>query len=281
MGLLPRALRCALARAVGLAAYALGVRKRVTLENLRHAFPELSDRERRRIARGAYVNMAQAVLDALAASRLDRAELERALVVENWAPLEEAIRGGKGLLVASAHFGSWEMFAELMARRGVKLNAVVRPLAGAWNARLVESRKKAGLGLILQRGALREMLRALRRGEVVAQLIDQALPAHQGVFVPFFGRPASTTPALSIAAMRTGAPVFVVLAAREHDRLRMFAEGPIPFPATGDRKRDLAEHVAQLTQVLERHIRQYPDQWLWLHRRWKVQPGENRQPAGR
>ncbi len=259
-----------LAYLVGLLAWTLGIRRRVALENLRHAFPEKTEAERRRIARGAYVNMALAALEALTSSRLSDDELERAVVTENWEPIEQAIRAGKGLLVASAHFGSWELFAEVMARRGIALNAVVRPLRGALNAKIVESRRKAGLKLILQRGALSGMVRAVKRGEVVAQLVDQVLPARQGVQVPFFGRPASTTPALSIAARRTGAPVFVVLAAREGDRLRMFAEGPIPVPDTGDRRRDIAQHVAEITAVIERYVRRYPDQWLWLHRRWKV-----------
>ncbi|MBI3180746.1 MAG: lysophospholipid acyltransferase family protein [Myxococcales bacterium] len=264
--------RRALAFLVGTLAYLLGLRRRVALDNLRHAFPELAQAARRRVARGAYVNMALAALEALAAPSLSDAEVERAVVVENWAPIEEAIRAGKGLLVASAHFGSWELFAEVMARRGVRLNAVVRPLRGALNARIVESRRRAGLGLILQRGALSGIIAAVRRGEVVAQLVDQALPSRRAVFVPFFGRLASTTPALSVAAMRTGAPVFVVMAAREGNRLRMFAEGPIPLPSSGDRRRDIEEHVAALTAIIERYIRRYPDQWLWLHRRWKVQP---------
>jgi KDO2-lipid IV(A) lauroyltransferase len=104
------------------------------------------------------------------------------------------------------------------------------------------------------------------------QLIDQSLPAEAGVFVPFFGRAASTTPALSMAALRTKAPVFVALAVREGERLRLLFEGPIPVPDTGDRRADVAAHTAQLTAILERYIRRYPEQWLWLHRRWKVQP---------
>jgi KDO2-lipid IV(A) lauroyltransferase len=159
-----------------------------------------------------------------------------------------------------------------LAGSGLKLNAVVRPLAGALNAKLIESRQKSGLQLILQRGALSGMVKALRRGEMVAQLIDQSLSAQSGVFVPFFGRLASTTPAISIAALRTGAPVFVALAVREGGELKLMAEGPFAIAENGSRKQSVIEHTAQLTAALERFIRQHPEQWLWLHRRWKVQP---------
>jgi KDO2-lipid IV(A) lauroyltransferase len=269
---LPARARLAFAAGLGRAAYALGVRRRITLENLRAAFPELPESGRRAIARGAYVNMATAVMEGLSSEALPDARLESAVVTENWAPVQAALDAGKGVLVATAHFGSWELFGEVISRRGIKLHAVVRPLRGALNEGIVESRRQSGMGFIPTRGAILASVKALRRGEMVAMLIDQVLPAERGVFVPFFGRPACTTPALSMAAMRTGAPVFVAMAAREGDHLRMFLEGPIPVPHTGDRRRDLVDHTAKVTAALERYIRRYPDQWLWLHRRWKVQP---------
>jgi Kdo2-lipid IVA lauroyltransferase/acyltransferase len=266
---LPRGAREALASGFASLAYALGIRRRVTLENLAAAFPEKSDPERRRIARGAYRNMALAVVEAVVVDRLSDAELAKAVVTDDWARVDAALAVGKGLLVASAHFGSWELFAEVMCRRGIKLNAVVRPLEGAINARLVESRREAGLGLIAARGAIKESVKAVRRGEVVAMLVDQVIAREHGVFVPFFGRPASTSPALSAAAKRSGAPVLVALAAREGNHLRLFIEGPFPVPSAEEHRGDLTAHMAQLTAVIERYIRRYPDQWLWLHRRWK------------
>jgi KDO2-lipid IV(A) lauroyltransferase len=103
-------------------------------------------------------------------------------------------------------------------------------------------------------------------------LLDQALPAKAAVFVPFFGHLASTTPTLAVAAQRTRAPVFVVMAVREDGRLRLHLEGPIPVPENTDIHGRITGHTARVTAALERFIRQYPDQWLWLHRRWKVQP---------
>jgi KDO2-lipid IV(A) lauroyltransferase len=259
-----------LAATVGTLVYLLGIRRHVVMDNLRHAFPELDERARRRIARGAYVNMALAFLDGLAAHTLTDAAVAERVIEENDI-LDTELAKGKGILIVTAHFGSWELLGEVMTRRGLPLNTVVKPLRGAINQELIANRVRNGMGLISPRGALREMVRVLRRGDAVVMLIDQVLPAEHGVFVPFFGRPASTNPAAAWAALRSGAPTVVVMAAREGDRLRMYVEGPFAVPP-GDRDSAIAAHTATLTAVIERYIRRYPDQWLWLHRRWKVQP---------
>ena len=264
----------ALARGVAACAFALGIRRRVTLDNLAHAFPERSAEERRALARGAYANMARVVVDALRSLGASRAELLAEVQVDDFGPVDRALGAGKGLLVATAHLGSWEMFGAAMAQR-VPLHAVVRPLRGGVNARLVEARQRSGLRLIPERGALASMVGALRKNEVVAMLLDQAIGGKHTLFVPFFGRPAATTPALSMAAMRTGAPTLLVVALRENGRLRFRVEGPFEVTDSGDRQRDLRDHTARVTAALERVIRDAPDQWLWLHRRWKLAP-----PAG-
>ena len=260
-----------LARAVASCAYALGIRRRVTLDNLARAFPERSTKQLRALARAAYANMARAVVDALRSLGASRAQLLAEVEVGDFAPVERALAAGKGLLVATAHLGSWEMFGAAMAQR-VPLHAVVRPLRGGVNARLVEARERAGLRLIPARGALAGMVAALRKNEVVAMLLDQAIGGKHALFVPFFGRPAATSPALSMAALRTGAPTLVVVALRESGRLRFRVEGPFEMTDTGDRQRDLRDHTARVTAALERIIREAPEQWLWLHRRWKLAP---------
>jgi KDO2-lipid IV(A) lauroyltransferase len=120
------------------------------------------------------------------------------------------------------------------------------------------------------------MLKALKRNELVVMLLDQVIAAKHGVFVPFFNRPASTSPALSAAARRTGAPLFVVVSRREGDLLVLEVEGPVPFDETlDDFEAEVRSHVGQVTALLERFIRKAPEQWLWLHRRWKVQPPQS------
>jgi Kdo2-lipid IVA lauroyltransferase/acyltransferase len=225
--------------------------------------------------------MALVAVEAVTSHLVQDAELQDAVKVIGGADLLERWAKKEPTLLVSAHFGSWELFSEVMARRGVPLVAVVRPLKGAFNAHVIRSRLKAGVELIPPRGALVAILKALTRGRSVVQLIDQVVPAEHGVFVPFFGRPACTTPALSAAAIRSGAPVYVLMAARVGDHLEMQVDGPIVPPKTGDFRADLAAHTAMVTAVIEREIRKRPDQWLWLHRRWKVQPPAELQMATR
>jgi len=276
---LPAVVRRNLALRLADVAWLLRVRRRVALDNLAHAFPEKSVEERALIAKGSYRSMALAALDAITSDLLTDEAVQRSVQVTDWKGLDALLDAKQPVLVASAHFGSWELLSEVMARRGVGLSAVVRPLTGAFNEWIVRNRKAAGMELILQRGALVGMVKALARGRVVAQLIDQSLPAGAGVFVPFFGRLASTTPSMAVVARRTGAPVYVALASRlPSGELSLTVEGPVPVPRTGDAKADIREHTAALTAIIERAIRAQPEQWLWLHRRWKVQPPSDGQP---
>ncbi len=269
---LPRPLREAFARFVGWFAWTFHIRRAIAFDNVRHAFPALSPAEHRRVVRKAYGALSQAMLESVTSDLLSASELDQLVQVDDWKGLDALLAARQPVLIASAHLGSWELFAEVMARRGFVFSAVVRPLAGAFNEWLVRSRKRAGVELLLQRGALRGMLKALKRGRAVVQLIDQALPGREAVWVPFFGRPASTTPAISMAALRSGAPVYVVIAVREAGRLRMSVDGPIALPAGDDRRAIIEAHTAQLTAVIEGHVRAHPEQWLWLHRRWKGAP---------
>ncbi len=246
----------------------------MTLDNLRHAFPEKPEAERRRIARGAYRNMATAALEALVPVERDPKALNARVNLEDAAPLFERLERGEAVLVATAHFGSWELLGQVMALRGFAISAVVKPLEGSLNAVIVENRERAGVHLIASRGSLGGALKALRQGHAVAMLVDQVIGKKHALFVPFFGRPAATTPALSLAALRSNAPVYVAMGVREGDGLRLVVEGPFPLPPESEGTTDerLLRHTATVTAALERTIRAHPEQWLWLHRRWKVQP---------
>jgi KDO2-lipid IV(A) lauroyltransferase len=271
-GWLPTGARAALARLLGRLVFALGIRRRLTLEQLAWAFPSWSPAERRAVARRTYENMARAALDAVLSQRLSAEELATLVKGEEGRAFERALAEGRGLLIVTAHFGSWELLGEAVTQQGLPLNAVVRPLKGAFNAEVVAGRVRSGMKLLPERDALRGVLAALHRNEVVTVLLDQAVGGKHALFVPFFGRPAGTTPLVSIAALRSGAPVMVSVGMRVGDGFRLSVEGPFPLPSTGDRARDVWTHTATLTSVLERFIRNHPDNWLWLHRRWKLAP---------
>ncbi|MFY0572264.1 lysophospholipid acyltransferase family protein [Archangium lansingense] len=279
---LPASWRDGLARFVGRLAFTLGIRLRVALENLTHAYPDMSDAERRKIALGAYITMARVVLESIDTKEHVETWWEAEDVKgEAWEALKANIAKGQGALLVTAHFGNWERAGKMLLRRGIPLNALVRPLKGALNMRIVDNRIAAGAGLIYPRGAIVEANEAVRLGETVLMLLDQSLPAKAAAFVPFFGRPASTTPAMAVVAKRTGAPVFVVMGIRDESgqKLRLEVEGPILPPKDLGKQDALTAHTAAVTAVLEKYVRRYPDQWLWLHRRWKVQPPSEGQAA--
>ncbi|MDC0712446.1 lipid A biosynthesis acyltransferase [Stigmatella sp. ncwal1] len=271
---LSRGSREVLVRWVGGLAHLLGIRRRVALENLERALPERSEAERRAIAKGVYFTMARTALESLA--ERDRLPLnwehEETVGQEAWKALQAHVATGKGALLVTAHFGNWETLGGILIRRGIPLNALVRPLKGAINLRIAENRLHSGAGLIYPRGAVQETVEAIHRGESVYMLLDQAIPT-KGVFVPFFGRLASTTPAMAIASQRTQVPAWVVMGVREGGtRMRVHVEGPFPPPAPSEGQDIITAHTAQVTAALERIIRQYPEQWMWLHRRWKYPP---------
>jgi KDO2-lipid IV(A) lauroyltransferase len=272
LGRLPARVREALSRGIARLAFALGIRRRVVLQQLAWAFQGWTAAEVRAVARRTYASLARAGLEALLAQQLEPEVLAGSITMDDDRAFERALEGGRGLLIVTAHFGSWEHLGEAVARRGLPLSAVARPLKGAFNAELVASRVRSGLRLIAQRGALRGTLAALRRNEAVTVLLDQAIGGKHALFVPFFGRPAATTPLVSMAALQTGAPVLVALAARDGGSLHLRIQGPFPVPSTGDRQRDLWTHTAALTEAIETAVRARPDQWLWLHRRWKLAP---------
>ncbi|WP_338282231.1 lysophospholipid acyltransferase family protein [Corallococcus caeni] len=271
------AARDALARFVASLAYTLGIRRKVALDNLARALPEKSEAERRDIARGAYLTMARVVVESLPSGDRMTPDWDQQGIVgeEAFAALKAHVATGKGALLVTAHFGNWELVGQMLIRWGIPLNALVRPLKGALNTRIAVNRLGAGAGLIYPKGAIQEITDAVNRGESAYMLLDQALPAKSAVFVPFFGQLASTTPAMAVAAERTGVPVFVVMGVRPPGpgaRYKLEVEGPILPPKPGECVDPITEHTARVTAALERAIRRHPEQWLWLHRRWKVQP---------
>ncbi|HTO11410.1 MAG TPA: lysophospholipid acyltransferase family protein, partial [Candidatus Binatia bacterium] len=154
---------------------------------------------------------------------------------------------------------------------------VVRPLdSPALDALAAAMRRKTGAELIDKRGALRPVLEALRRGGLVGILLDQNAARREGVFVPFFGRAASTSRSLALLSVRTGAPVLPIFIRREAPgRHRVVVEPPLPRPAANDPEQAVVELTARCTQAIEAAIRSTPEQWLWPHDRWRTRP-----PAG-
>jgi Kdo2-lipid IVA lauroyltransferase/acyltransferase len=257
-------------------AWALGVRRRVVLENLRLAFPEKSEGERRAIARATYRNLGGMVREFLLAPVVSRERLGHLFVYEGWERFEAARARGRGVVVCTAHFGNFELLAAVHSLRGLPITMITRRM-GRWRLNDLWRRARARAGvreLVVTRGeTLRAATGALRAGGVLGYVIDQNQPLHRAVFPTFFGVPAATSPTPAYLAMRTGAAVvFVVAVPLKDGRHRVIIEGPLEVPRSGDRRRDALAFMQDLNDRLERQVRAHPDRWYWLHRRWKTRP---------
>jgi len=272
----------ALGEALGSAAWALGLRRRVALEGLRRAFPERTEEERRATARDAYRQLGRSMAEIALSRGIRDADLEQLVRFEGWDRYESARARGRGVVVAVAHFGNWELLARATARRGVPLTAITRALRGRLNQRLLAARREGGLRELPDKGSSGAALRLLRRGETLAVVIDQNMRPSRGVFVDFFGEPACTTPAAAVLALRTGAPLLAVFPVRGPDGThRVWVEGPFA-PPPGTRGRSAVKALTQeVTRAVERAVRAHPDHWFWVHRRWKTRPPEGLPPAVR
>lgn len=273
---LPLGLAQALGRALGRLGWALaGGERRKALEGLAIAFPEKSDQERRAIGRAAFAHLGAAALEA--ANLRATGEGLRALVAwpaEDRARFEAALARGRGVVFVSGHVGNWELLARRVARDGFRCQSIAKETSDPRLTRLVERfRERGGVRSIWrgQDGAARAMLRALRQGEVLGLVIDQDTKV-QSVHVPFFGRLASTPRAAADLALRTGAAVVVGFCQREGKGYRLHME-EVPVPdAAADREAAAVALTARLTERIEAAIRRAPEQWVWMHRRWRTPP---------
>jgi KDO2-lipid IV(A) lauroyltransferase len=273
--LLPRRARLALGAFLGAVAGRLDRRHTaIARDNLARAYgSDLKDRELLRILRACWRHFGRITLDALAFRRITADDVGRTLVFEGEDNARAAYALGRGVLVFSAHFGHWEAGAILFGKIGLPFAVITRPLDNPiLETLLAHLRRETGNAVIHKRRAVRETMKALARGSGVAILIDQDA-REDGVFVPFFGRPASTTPTLAMLALRTGAPVVPVFARVEPDgRIVVRVEPPVAIEPTSDRDADVLRVTAECTAVVERWVRRHPEQWLWMHRRWKTRP---------
>jgi KDO2-lipid IV(A) lauroyltransferase len=255
-----------------------GRRRRILLDNLARAFPEKTGGEVRRIARESVENLGAAVFEFLEVSRWSREDLRDRVSYGGVENLEAARARGKGVILLSAHFGSWELGALAAGLLDSPISSVVRPLDNPLLERELHRRRtRFGNGVIAKREALREMLRAMRANETVAILLDQNVLPEEATFVPFFGRPAATTPSVALLQRKTGAAVVPVFTWPEGDgRYRLVFERPILAEEFASAQVGRAEHVRRATaryaEVTEQAIRKKPEAWLWLHDRWKTKP---------
>jgi KDO2-lipid IV(A) lauroyltransferase len=280
IGLLPRPLARAIGITLGLAVYTLHRRlRRVGLRNLALAFPDMPERERRRILRGEFISLGRQLAEVCLFPRYTRENVSRIVIYDGFENFERAYARGKGVLFLTGHLGAWELSAFAHSLNGHPLSIVMRSLDNPHIDDLLESyRTMHGNRTVDKDDFVRGLLSAMRAGETVGILMDTNMTPPQGVFVDFFGIPACTASGLARIALRTDAavvPGFTVWDSNLRKYILRF-EPAVELIRTGDNKNDneadVVANTAKFTKVLEDVIRRYPDQWLWVHRRWKTRP---------
>jgi KDO2-lipid IV(A) lauroyltransferase len=246
-------------------------RRNVSLVNLRKSFGNrYTYNEYKKIARRAYINIGRGLMELAMFPSLKKKDLSNYIRVVNGEPLRDHFKTGKGAVLISGHFGSWEMMGAYLAQAGWPIDFLV----GIQHNRSVNNlmnkhRAIFGIGLIEIGVAARGVFAAIKNGRGVAMLSDQDAGS-DGVVIDFLGRPASTAKGPAAFALKTGVPIFYGAFVREGlDHHILFIEGPIIVEKTGDKEEDIKKLTQAYSDQLAKYITKYPDHWLWSHRRWK------------
>lgn len=271
---IPLPLRRRLFAALSALFYYLVSRQRmVALHNLRLAFPEKKDEEIIKIARGVYRTIGIVAAEFFDIPKLTSENIRELVEPDGLENLEKALAKGRGVLLFSAHFGNWELEAAAVALLVKPAVVIYRPLDSPFLESLVfHVRSAPGNKPLRKENAMLSMLRTLKKNGMLGILIDQNVDWYEGVFVDYFGRPACTTNGLALLALHSGAPVLPAYLVRlKEGRYRLVIEPEVEVIDTGDRDADVLANTQRFTRVIEDTVRKYPDQWLWIHQRWKTQ----------
>lgn len=276
LGALPRPVALKVGQAVGaLARMVLPHLRRHAEINLRLAFSGLDEHGRERLMRGTFRNLGRLLGEVTQFPHLNRENVSSVVVYEGLENFLAAQARGRGVILLTGHIGAWELSVYAHSIYGHPMSFLARRIDNPLVERLAESyRSRYGNRSIDKRGSVREVLKTLKAGGVVGILADLNTSREEGVFCDFFGVPACSTAGVATLALRTGAvvlPGYIVWdeAARIH---RLCFEPPIETVNTGNQKEDVVANTARYMTVLEGIIRRHPDQWLWIHRRWRTRP---------
>lgn len=276
LALLPRALAIRAGSALARSAYLVsGKLRRIGELNLAFAFPEMSPRERKLLLRDSMVNLGRHLGEFSRFSTITPEALRETIDCEGLDHLDAARARGRGVIMITGHLGAWEMASFALSAFGYPFDFLVRRIENPAIERLIENiRTRFGNRTIDKRGAARSMLTTLRTGGMLGLLVDINVVRNKGIFVDFFGVPASTTFIAAKLALRTGAAVVPIFAPWEDRRQRFVIHigKPLTIERSGDEKEDIRQLTSSFTKIVEDNVRRYPDQWLWIHKRWRTRP---------
>ncbi|HEV7797592.1 MAG TPA: lysophospholipid acyltransferase family protein, partial [Pyrinomonadaceae bacterium] len=270
LGVLPRPLAIALGLGIGRVAYLLpGNLRRTGRRNLQIAFPEKTETERRQLLRGCFSSLGRLLGEFSQLPKATPEKLRRLIEYDEvgLTHLREAEKKKRGVIFLTGHLGVWELHSFGWSALEYPLSFLVRPLDNPRIEEMIEGiRTRFGNRAIDKQSAARQSLRVLREGGTLGILSDLNTQTREGVFVPFFGKLACTTAGIATLALKTDAVVIPTCAVWDRKRQRYFFHGdpPVELVRTGDHTKDIEVNTARFAAALERMIRLYPDQWLWI-----------------
>jgi Kdo2-lipid IVA lauroyltransferase/acyltransferase len=276
LGLLPRAAARVVGAAFAAAAYRVRTPlRRAAMFNLRLAFPEWEDAARERAIRGMVRQIGWMAGEFSQFPKYTRANIEKLVVLEGFEHFDCARRRGKGVLLLTGHMSAWELAPFAHALNGHPMHFLVRPIANGRVDALINSyRCSSGNQPIEKNRSARSILKVLVDGGTVGVLVDHNTAIEEGVFVNFFGVPASTTSGVARLALRTGAAVVPGFLSWDETgkKYTLQFHRAVELVRTGNEEADILENTARFSSVIENYVRAHPDQWLWIHKRWKTRP---------
>ena len=272
---LPQRWAVALGAGAGKLLYAVDKKHReLAFSNMKLSFPQKPEDELKSNVRTVFINMGRSFVEFLFNPKFrDKKRLFNTVKVEGEENLKSALAKGKGVLVIVPHFGNWEL-GGMVYPHLFPCMAIAFPQSNPFTDKMiVKYRQMTGLRVVYTGDSVKEILRTLKRNEGVGLLADQDA-AFDGVFVDLFGRKAGTKKGPAVLALKTGAPLLVTFMVREKDSFhhRMIIEKEIELQRTGDYEADVLLNTQKWAKLLEDYVRKYPDQWLWVHDRWKTRP---------
>jgi KDO2-lipid IV(A) lauroyltransferase len=275
VGALPRPLARAAGISIAWTVYLLhGKLRRVGMRNLELAFPDKSRGERKKILRGVFTSLGRQIAEVCLFPKYTRENVSKTVVYEGFENFERALARGKGVLFLTGHLGAWELSAFAHSLYGYPLNIVMRPLDNPYLDRLAREYRTMHGNKAVDKDFARGLIAAMRKGQTVGVLMDTNMIASQGVFVDFFDIPACTAAGVARVARKTDASVVPGFTIWDPvlQKYRLRFDPPVELVRTGNTEADVVANTAKFTKVIEDYVRKYPDQWLWVHRRWKTRP---------
>lgn len=262
--------------------FILGRERERTFAHLRLALGgELSEREIRRIALRAFQNLAMTGLELLRMDGPGGQRILEMIEVKGWEHVQEARERGKGGIFVTGHMGNWELCAAYVAFRGLPMNVVARRIyVEALDRELVSMRTRMGVRTLYRDRSMRIPLRCLKRNEFLGILPDQDVRRVGGMFVEFFGKPAYTPVGPALLALASGAPLLLARDIRQQGKHLITVDPPIYPNLDSPRDEEVRRLVCLYTHRLEQFVREHPDQWAWMHRRWRTRPEDVRLRGG-